>query len=315
MSFGRVNGMYSWRVGWRADVLRRRNGDAIHPPPESPVDLEARVRIVARTRSEASLLACGDKNVNTSVQSADETDSHAAAAWEWWQKTLGSPRFIAAPMIGQSDPAFRRLVMRYGSVGLCYSPMYLATEINSGMHDHNFDPNSCQSSYDRPLFIQLAGSDPVAMVAAALRVQQCCDGIDVNLGCPQSCAEDGGYGAPFLESNPAGAVAIVTALQNALDVPISIKMRLQPSKLLLPDRNNGDIETNGATVSETLGATAAWEASVGATIRVGRQLVAAGASLVCLHGRYRTQRDHQVVIHESMWYISTRAPKRKNNTF
>lgn len=225
----------------------------------------------------------------------EETEAHATVAWKWWRDKLGSPRFIAAPMIAQSDPAFRRLVMRHGSVGLCYSPMYLATEINAGVHDHNFDPNSCLSSYDRPLFIQLAGSDPVAMVAAGLRLQQYCDGIDVNFGCPQSCAEEGGYGAPFLEGDPVGAVAVVAALKGALDIPVSVKMRLRPSKLLASAGGDEQTETKEATASETLGAKAAdWEASVAATIRVARMLVAAGASLVCLHGRYRTQRDHQV---------------------
>jgi len=287
--------MYSWRVGWRADVLRKRNGDVTFLPLESPVDSEARVRIAALAGIGASSVARDDEILKTCVQSPEETEAHATAAWKWWRDKLGSPRFIAAPMIGQSDPAFRRLVMRHGSVGLCYSPMYLANEIIAGVHDHNFDPNSGQNNYDRPLFIQLAGNDPVAMVAAGLRLQQYCDGIDVNFGCPQSCAEEGGYGAPFLEGDPVGAIAVVAALKGALNVPISVKMRLQPSNLLSSGSGDED-ETRGASATETSGATAAaaWEASVAATIRVARQLVAAGASLVCLHGRYRTQRDHQV---------------------
>lgn len=68
MSFGRVNGMYSWRVGWRADVLRNRTGDATFPPLESLVDPEARVRIAALAGIGASSVARDDEILKTCVQ-------------------------------------------------------------------------------------------------------------------------------------------------------------------------------------------------------------------------------------------------------
>jgi hypothetical protein len=56
--------------------------------------------------------------------------------------------------------------------------------------------------------VQLAGSDPVELLAAARLVEDCADGIDLNLGCPQKCAEQGGYGA-YLLREPDRVVAIV----------------------------------------------------------------------------------------------------------
>lgn len=274
-------------------MLRKRDGEAIQPPMESPVDLEARARI----------LACAENKAASATGPGEHAalEAHAAAAWVWWRGTLGSPRFVAAPMIGQSDPAFRRLVMRHGGVGLCYSPMYLATEVNAGVHDHEFDADSRHDCHDRPLFIQLAGCDPAAMAAAGLRVQRCCDGVDINFGCPQRCAEEGGYGAPFLEGNVLGAIAVVEALRAALDVPISVKIRLQPFNISSNGEpghhpvglDRSDDEDTAVTTAASAAA-ASWEDSVAATVRVARQLVAAGASVLCLHGRFRKQRDHQV---------------------
>ena len=42
--------------------------------------------------------------------------------WRWWREQLGSPRFVMAPMVLQSELAFRQLARRHGCE-LCYSPM------------------------------------------------------------------------------------------------------------------------------------------------------------------------------------------------
>ena len=64
---------------------------------------------------------------------------------------------------------------------------------------------------DRPLMAQIAGSDPVTMVKAAhlLASQNTIDGIDVNFGCPQKCADQGNYGVFLATRHTEQALAVV----------------------------------------------------------------------------------------------------------
>ena len=141
--------------------------------------------------------------------------------WRWWHDTLGSPRYIMAPMVLQSALAFRLLARRHGC-DLCYSPMLPAAaflESNAAAEPENPETGGpatrdawfTTNSRDRPLLVQLGGSDFEELRAAALLVQGSCDGIDLNFGCPQRCAEQGRYGA-FLLTEPALVRRLVTRL-------------------------------------------------------------------------------------------------------
>ena len=55
------------------------------------------------------------------------------------------------------------------------------------------------SAEDRPLLVQLCGYDPDVLLKASRYVEHLCDGIDLNLGCPQGIARRGKYGAFLLE--------------------------------------------------------------------------------------------------------------------
>ena len=137
--------------------------------------------------------------------------------WRWWREQLGSPRFVMAPMVLQSELAFRQLARRHGCE-LCYSPMlpaaaFLASrEAGEPEHPETGGPQtreawvtSSRDGTDRPLLVQLGGSDVDELLAAARLVQDRCDGVDLNLGCPQRCAEQGGYGAFLLTRSGEGA--------------------------------------------------------------------------------------------------------------
>ena len=50
-------------------------------------------------------------------------------SWSFWD-ALGRPRYVCAPMVDQSELAFRQLVRRYGCE-LCYSPMVSAMSANT----------------------------------------------------------------------------------------------------------------------------------------------------------------------------------------
>ena len=137
--------------------------------------------------------------------------------WRWWRE-MGSPRFIMAPMVLQSDVAFRQLARRHGCE-CCYSPMLpVAAFLASGEEAENPDtggPASRESwfttagSVDRPLLVQLGGSSLPELLEAAQLLQDRCDGIDLNMGCPQRCAEQGHYGALRSLENCGTAVALL----------------------------------------------------------------------------------------------------------
>ena len=192
--------------------------------------------------------------------------------WRWWRETLGSPKYVCAPMVLQSELAFRMQVRRHG-VGLCYAPMlpvaaFLESPAEGEDCEHPLTGGPCtQAAWfttapeDRPgLLAQLGGSDPEQCLAAALLVQDHCDGVDVNMGCPQRCAETGGYGA-FLMQKPERARAIIETLVAGLRVPVTAKIRI------LPEQAD--------------------------TIAFAKMLEDAGIAALAVHGRLREARQHE----------------------
>ena len=89
----------------------------------------------------------------------------AREPWAWW-RSLGSPATVCAPMVDQSERAFRLLVRRHGC-DLCYTPMLhadLVVRDAAYRRDHVPD-DACAE--DRPLIAQLGGGDPATLAAAA----------------------------------------------------------------------------------------------------------------------------------------------------
>jgi tRNA-dihydrouridine synthase B len=131
-------------------------------------------------------------------------------------------RLVLAPMAGVSVQAFRRQGRRYGA-GLVCSEMVSCAGIE---HRNERTLGYLRVGADEhPLAIQIFGSEPSTMAEAARLVQAAgADLIDVNFGCPVKKVTKTGAGATLLEE-PERATRIVAAVAEAVDVPVTVKMR------------------------------------------------------------------------------------------
>ena len=82
---------------------------------------------------------------------------------------------------------------------------------------------------DRPLTVQFCANDPDILLAAAKYVENDCDAVDINLGCPQGIAKKGNYGSYLLEKKDL-IVSMVRKLKAELAVPVTCKIRCLPTE-------------------------------------------------------------------------------------
>jgi tRNA-dihydrouridine synthase B len=141
----------------------------------------------------------------------------------WWIRDIEIPsRVVLAPMAGVSVQAFRRQGRRFGA-GLVCSEMVSC----AGLEHRNERTLGYLrvASDEHPLAIQIFGSEPRVMADAARMVEAAgADLVDINFGCPVRKVTKTGAGATLLE-DPGRACAIVAAVADAVDVPVSVKMR------------------------------------------------------------------------------------------
>jgi tRNA-dihydrouridine synthase 1 len=101
-----------------------------------------------------------------------------AKAWDFYRR-VGSPKFIVAPMVNQSECAFRALCRKY-KADLCVTPMFharlFATEPT--YRSSNFGSQEGGEG-DRPLVVQFCANDPQFLLQAAKFVEDRCDAVDI----------------------------------------------------------------------------------------------------------------------------------------
>ncbi|KAF2843543.1 Dus-domain-containing protein [Patellaria atrata CBS 101060] len=210
---------------------------------------------------------------------------HGRAFYE----SLGSPKLVLAPMVDQSEFAWRILTRSFmspeqGKNFLAYTPMFhskLFADVTKYRESHfqaNRNPPPTGSdtneqlksetveryldgnpAFDRPLFVQFCSNNPDDLLNAARRVEPYCDAVDLNLGCPQGIAKRGHYGA-FLQEDQDLIYRLINRLHTELTIPVTAKMRI--------------LETKEKT------------------LEYAQKILSAGASILTVHGRQREQKGH-----------------------
>ena len=130
---------------------------------------------------------------------------------------------ILAPMTGVTDMPFRKLVRRFGS-GLNVTEMIaspaMIRETRQSLQKAAWD------AVEEPVSLQLAGCSPAEMAEAAkLNADRGAAIIDINMGCPVKKVVNGDAGSALMRDLPLAA-ALIEATVKAVDVPVTVKMRM-----------------------------------------------------------------------------------------
>lgn len=129
---------------------------------------------------------------------------------------------VLAALAGYSDLAYRRVCRDLGAP-LCMSEMMLDRSLLvKGKRQTRL---LCTDQEDHPVVGQLIGNDPATMAeAAGVLVEHNYDGIDINLACPVNKARKRKRGG-YLMSQPDQAIEIARAVIDAVDRPVTLKIR------------------------------------------------------------------------------------------
>lgn len=160
---------------------------------------------------------------------------------------------ILAPMAGITDLPFRMIAKTFGP-SLTYTEMVSSKAI---FHDDTKTKRLLKTGEsERPVAIQIFGSDVETMVFAAKYVEPLCDIIDINMGCPAPKVVKNGDGSKLL-LNLDLAEEIVREVAKAVSKPVTVKMRK------------------------------GWDSENVVAVEAAKRFEKAGAAAITIHGRTR----------------------------
>jgi len=132
------------------------------------------------------------------------------------------PRFSVAPMMDWTDRHCRVFLRCLSPRALLYTEMVTAAAIVHGDRQRllGFDAR------EQPLALQLGGSDPRQLAAAArIGADFGYSEINLNCGCPSDKVSIGAFGACLMEQ-PAVVAECVAAMRAVVRIPVTVKMRI-----------------------------------------------------------------------------------------
>ena len=134
------------------------------------------------------------------------------------------PPLFLAPMAGVTDRDFRLIVRRIGGVGVVSMEFVSSKAIVSGNQKTRDLMWFCEE--ERPLAIQIYGSDAATMAEAARVVEELgADICDINMGCPANKVLKGCAGSALMGDLDL-AEKIIRQVRAAISIPLSVKFRL-----------------------------------------------------------------------------------------
>ncbi len=130
--------------------------------------------------------------------------------------------FCVAPMMDGTDRHCRYFHRRLSKKARLYTEMITAEAALHGDRDRLF----AFDSSEHPVALQLGGSDP-ALLAAAARIGAGYgyDEINLNVGCPSDRVQSGAFGACLMKT-PALVAECVAAMRAAVALPVTVKCRI-----------------------------------------------------------------------------------------
>lgn len=160
-----------------------------------------------------------------------------------------------APMAGITDLPFR-LICKEKGAGLVYTEMVSAKALLYGDEKTKLLLKTCKE--EKPLAVQIFGSDIESIAYASKYVSQFADIVDINMGCPAPKVVKNGDGSRLLLDLELVKQIVETAVKNS-KVPVTVKIRK------------------------------GWDEEHIVALEAARIIEQAGASAITVHGRTRSQ--------------------------
>jgi tRNA-dihydrouridine synthase A len=131
-------------------------------------------------------------------------------------------RISVAPMMDWTDRHCRYFMRRLNPDALLYTEMITAAAIHHG----DAQKLLAYNDVEHPVALQLGGSDPGLMAAAARQGTEAgYDEININVGCPSDRVQSGQFGA-CLMAEPHLVARCVSEMRRETSAPVTVKTRI-----------------------------------------------------------------------------------------